>query len=674
MLYWILAVLAAAAMGYWVYRADKQRGTPYPWLTAGLRALVVFLTIVLLIAPAFTINKQRTEKPILVYLHDNSESIATALGADSAKYRNDVTGVLKDLEDKFQIVRWGFGSGVQKDTLFDYTQPTTDIAEALSRAVDFYGQQNLGAIILATDGRFNRGLDPGFQQLSFGGPLYTVALGDSAPQADIRIQAVYANTTVNLNSQFEIRADIVANSISGYQGRVSLVESGRSESGSVNLSVNNQRFDKTVSFTVKADRPGLHHYVLTVSPAEGEINTSNNRRDVFVEVVAEKKKILLAAFAPHPDVKAIRDVITASGSYEVFVRTFDQLPASVEEFDVLILHSLPAQGLPMRQLTGNTKPTWWIMGTGSDNMVMNQLQQMARLNVNTRNLQHQFAGLESDFLSFTLSPGAAALIEKLPPLAVPAGMIEQGPGAEVLIRSRNPQQPLWLLADGRPSGALLIGEGLWRWRMHEYRQTQKNEVVDELIRQTVTFLASSVAEKPFSVVLAKNTWSDRESVFMQAFLLNRNNEQVNSPDATISISDSAGRKQQYSFERFGNAYRLNIGIRPAGTYSYTAEANLNGVRHTAAGSFAVQQIPVEMMETGANYPMLHQLARKYEGALIPGAYVASLADSVRNNQNIQPVIRNEAETIPLVDWKWYFFLILLIAATEWLLRKWWMAM
>jgi len=230
-----------------------------------------------------------------------------------------------------------------------------------------------------------------------------------------------------------------------------------------------------------------------------------------------------------------------------------------------------------------------------------------------------------------------------------------------------------MLQQGNPSAALLAGEGLWRWRLFEYRYFNTHHVVDEAIRQTVSLLSANVNDRPFHVELTKYVWSDQEAIAVNAYLLNANNEQINAPDATVVITDSAGRQQRYSFERSGNAYKLNIGVRASGAYAYTATTSYNGKTYTASGSFAVQRMPLEMMETGADYPLLHQIARRNNGALVPAGQVLSLYDSIRNNKNIKPVIQSTVDTIPLVDWKWYFFLLLLFAVAEWLLRKYWLA-
>ena len=160
---------------------------------------------------------------------------------------------------------------------------------------------------------------------------------------------------------------------------------------------------------------------------------------------------------------------------------------------------------------------------------------------------------------------------------------------------------------------------------------------------------------------------------MAATLLNANNEQVNTSDAQITITDSTGKKQDFSFERSGSAYSLNIGIWAGGTYTYSAKTTFNDKALTTAGSFVVESIPLELMETTADFSLLYSLAKKYNGGFVTAQNVSSLYDSITRNEHVKPLIQTNTETVPLVDRKWYFFLILAIGVSEWLLRKYWLA-
>lgn len=671
-IWWVIAIIVSAGAGYLVFRADKQRAVPYPWLTAALRSIVILFTLLLILIPAITITKTETQKPIILFLQDNSQSISHALGKDTTGYKHNAELLLDKLKDKYRVVRWGFGNTVQQDSLFQYRQKSTDIASALSRAQEFYGMQNLGAVILASDGRFNEGSNPLYQQLSLHSPLYTVGLGDTAAQKDLRITQVFANKTASLNSQFEIRADVIASLCNGYNNSIQLTESGTSI-GSSTLSINSNRYDRSVSFSIKADKSGLHHYVISAPIAGGEINTANNHRDVFVDVIDEKKNILIVTAAPHPDVNAIKDALSGMENYRVTVKAEGDA-INLNDYSVVILHETPtANNELFKQLQANNKPVWYVLGAQSNFSLLTQLRKPAALNLVPGYLKDALPAYNSSFSTFTVPQNLQAVLDKMPPLNIPNGTVQAMPDANVLFKQRNSDEPLWVLSQGVKPMALLAGEGLWRWRVYEYKYFNQHSAIDECIRQTINFLSANNTERPFRVELPKYVWSDQEAVSLNAYLFNANNEQINAPDAQLTIADSTGRKQNFSFEKNGTAYRLNIGIWAGGNYAYTAHTTYNGKQYSTSGSFAVESMPLELMETGADYPLLYGLAKKYNGSFVPSSNISSLYDSISKNESIKPVLETNTQTAPLVDWKWYFFLILVFAVAEWLLRKYWLA-
>lgn len=674
-IFWLIAIILSLGAGYWVYLADKRRAVPYPWLTSLLRSLVVFFTLLLILVPTIIITKNVVEKPIVLLLQDDSRSIANALGKDSAAYRTSMQALTQKLSDKYKVVQWGFGNTVKSDSLFGYHQQATDISSALARAQEFFGMQNLGAVVLATDGRFNQGMNPLYQQLSIHSPLYTVALGDSAQQKDIRISRIYANKVVTVNTSFEVRADMVAVLCKGYNNNIIIKEEGEMLS-SVPVAINTDKNDRAVSFTIKASKAGLHHYIITVPEAEGEQNTANNRKDIFVEVVDEKKNILIVSAAPHPDVNAIKDALSGLESYKVTVAAADNMPASLSGYNVIILHGLPSlRNNIAPQVLAARKPVWFILSMQTSAPGFNALQQITHTTIGPAQPHNITPVYRSSFNAFTLPPQLQLVTDKLPPLMVSTGNIMPAPGSNILFTQNGAgtDVPLWVLQQGSVPTAMLMGEGLWRWRMYEYRNFNDHSVVDECIRQTVAFLAANNNENPFTAVLPKHVWSDQEAISLNAYLLNANNEQVNTSDAQLTVTDSAGRKQEFSFERTGSAYSINIGVWAGGSYTYTARTTFNNKAYSATGSFVVESMPLELMESGADYPLLYGLARKYNGGFVTAGQVSSLYDSISRNDRVKPLIVTNTETVPLVDRKWYFFIILLIAVAEWLLRKYWMA-
>ena len=136
-IFWLLAFLLAFGAAFWVYRADKRRAVPKPWLTALLRGLVVLGTLILILIPSVLHKKQYTEQPVIVWLQDNSASIAANLGADTQQYQQDAAQLLQRLEKDYKVVKWGFGARTQPDTLFQYNQPLTDVSNAIASAQEY---------------------------------------------------------------------------------------------------------------------------------------------------------------------------------------------------------------------------------------------------------------------------------------------------------------------------------------------------------------------------------------------------------------------------------------------------------------------------------------------------------------------------------------------------------
>lgn len=667
------SLLVACFVAWLMYKADKKRAVPYPLLTASLRGLLVLLTLLLLLAPQINKRNITTQKPIVLFLQDNSQSIANALGKNSNQYRKEVTALSNKLSEKFKFVTWNLDGNTSKDSLFNYNAATTDISKALNDAAEMYGQQNLGAVILASDGQYNKGANPLFANLPINGTLYALAIGDTSVPKDLRITKIYANKTAAINSQLEIRADIVAQRCNGYINNITLLDASGNSLAKAPLSIRNDKYDGSISFSVKLSKAGLQHYILTAPDAGSEQNVANNKQNIFVDVIEEKKKILILAAAAHPDVKAINDALKGLEQYEVTTKTVDQIPDNIGDYQCIILHQLPAiSNNSINQLNAQKKSTWYITGAQSNYTQLNQWQQAVTFNVSNA-MRDAEPILNTAFNTFSLPQDIRSVSDKLPPLSVPYGNINASAAGNILF-SQSTGQPLWVLYPGTVPCAVLCGEGLWRWRLYEYKNFNRHEAVDECIRQTISFLTANNKDKPFRAELPKYVWNNPEHVQINAYLYNSNNEPINQPDASISISDSAGHSRNFSFERNGNAYRIDIGTLPAGTYNYKAQTTLNGKTYTDAGRFVMDATSLEAQENGCNYPLLYALAQKNNGSTFNTDQINALYDSILKNNNIRPLISETSEQVPLIDWKWYFLFIVLVATAEWLLRKYWMAM
>jgi hypothetical protein len=670
-IYWLLCLLIGLLPAWLVYRNDRKKNIPVKWLPALLRFATFFLTAALLLAPAFPTQKTEEEKPLLIWLQDNSSSINKALGNNAPAYRTKVNDLWEKWKEEYTVIPIAFGSELNRDSVFNYNQRSTNIANALQSATTQYQDQNIGAVILSSDGIYNEGLDPLYVPLGNAIPVYTIGLGDSTRPRDVGITRVYANKTVALNADFEIIADLRAEKYAGLGTSVAIEHRGKQIAQSP-AKIDRDRFTASFRFQVKASEKGFQRYSVVVPPIAGEQNTANNRMDFFVEVLEDQTRVLIMAAAPHPDIAAIREALESVPQYKTEVRFGNDLPADLNAYAMIIAHRLPALtgGMPPVKNT----PVWYILGSQSNLNVFSQQQPLLRVSGGGGSLNDVLPLLNNSYSYFTLPENIRDVLAKMPPLQVPYGNYA-ATGGQVLLRQQignvPTEYPLWILQTGDQPGAVLCGEGLWRWRLYEYKHYGKHDVVDELIRQTVSLLCVKKDNRPFRIFMDKYIFSDNEAINIYGELRNDNGELVNGPDAKLVLSDSGGKALNYTLERNGNSYRLNLGLRSPGNYSFKGSTQYNGKSYTAEGSFIVESVPLEELRTNADFELLSGLARQSGGSFFTYNNMVSLTDSLKNNAVIRPVIHTDKTYTQLIDSKWVFFLILLLAASEWLLRKYW---
>jgi hypothetical protein len=670
-IYWLLCILIGLLPAVLVYGKDRRKNIPVKWLPAALRFLTCFFTAALLLAPAFPTSRSEEEEPLLLWLQDNSSSMKRALGKDSAAYLKKVNQLKERWMSDYTVVPFSFGADLGKDSIFRYDKRSTNIARALQAATEQYQDRNIGAIILATDGIYNEGLDPLYTPLGAAVPVYSIGLGDSTQPKDLSVTRVYANKIVALHSTFEIIADVRAEKLQGTQTSVSILHNGQSE-GQARLSIDKNRFTASFRFEIKAEAKGFQKYTAVLPAQDGENNTVNNRMDFFVEVIDDETKVLLMAAAPHPDIAAIRDALESVPQFKVELHMSNTPPANLSSYQLIIAHQVPS--LTGAQLTAAAVPVWYILGRQSNLALFSQQQDLVKVS-GPGSTNDAVPVVNTAFSYFTLLANIRDVMAKMPPLQSPYGNYTAAADGQVLLRQQigsvATNYPLWIFRSSPVPQAVLCGEGIWRWRLYEYKNSGKHEVVDELIRQTVSLLSVRKDNRPFRVFMDKYIFSDNEAVNIYAELRNDNGELINTPEARLVLTDSMGKALNYSLEKNGNSYRLNVGLLAPGAYSFKGTTTLNGKSHVSEGSFVIESVPLEELRTHADWEMLQQLSRQTGGVFFTYAGMEALTDSLKRNAAVKPVIHTDKTYTELIDKRWLFFLILLLATGQWLLRKYW---
>ena len=549
---------------------------------------------------------------------------------------------------------------------------------------DLYGGQNLGAVLVATDGIYNEGSNPAYasaaRQLA-DVPFYTIALGDTTPRKDLLIKRVFNNKIAYLGDKFSMQIDVAATNCAGSQTvlTVSKVEGDQiRQIHKKAIDINKNNFFSTQEVILEADKPGVAQYLVRVTQVNGEASRVNNRKEVFIDVLDARQKILLLANSPHPDLSALKQTLELNKNYLVDKAMITDPGLDVGQFDFVILHNLPSFSANLdaviKKLDDKKIPRLFIAGLQTNYSSLTRLQNLINMNSDGQQSDDVQGTVEPGFSAFNIDPNTAEELPRFNPLNAAFGTFSATGQAQVILWKRigkiDTKQPLLVVGEtnGIKTG-VFMAEGLWKWRLFDYLQHKNHEIFEEVFGKTVQFLSLKEDKRKFRVTLDQNIFNENEQITFGAELYNDNYELTNEPDVSIVIRNSSGTDYPYVFNKIGKAYTLNAGILPVGNYTFRASTTFNGKALEYNGKFSVRPIQLELFETVANHAVLRQLSDQFGGEMLYPADLNQIPEKIEARGTVKPVVYESAKTSPVINYKWIFLLLALLLAIEWFLRR-----
>ncbi|MFN3939415.1 MAG: hypothetical protein ACK4IY_02435, partial [Chitinophagales bacterium] len=532
--FWVLCIAAgvsfAAGMYYRERKVKQATGNKNIFIVlSALRFIGATLICFLLLNPYLRSATNETEKPIVIFAQDNSSSILKGI-KDTAAYINAMRDFKKELRDDFEVRTYAFDNTFFETDTFSFNGKSTDISIALNEIQSIYRNLNVAGIVLASDGIYNAGSNPLYIKNDLNAPFYTIAIGDTVPQKDVRITRVQSNKLVYLGDKFSVISHLQAVFCNGQNITVAMreVSENRFRSlGEKSAAVNSDKFTTSHTWELNADAPGIRHYQVVIRTIDGEASADNNVYDFFVEVLDARQKILLLAAAPHPDIAALRASIETNKNYELEVALATEFSGSINDYTLVILHNLPSVKQPIKQLIAEIKnksiPTWFIVGSEVAIAAFNEAQKLVRIEAGRSSTGEVTASVNAGFNLFQLDADYNSVLPKLPPLTAPYGQYGVSPATQILLFQKvgtvSTQFPLLLYSlPGADKNALLLGEHIWKWRMYDYLLNKNQNTINDLVNKTVQYLAAKDDKKQFRVTVANQVINENEQVIFDGEL------------------------------------------------------------------------------------------------------------------------------------------------------------
>lgn len=677
----LLCILAGAVYaGGLYYRDKKHEGIPKAvlYFLSALRFTAVSFLAFLLLSPLLKTIFREVEKPVIVIATDHSGSIVS--GKDSAYYKGEFRQKLDELaaglSDQYNVVRYSFGDHFSEgeDSLFNHKE--TDFSTLFSELETRYSNRNLGAVIIASDGIFNRGVSPVYSSEWLKSPVFCIALGDTTIKKDISIPDVHHNSIAFLGNKFPVEVVVDANKARGETSTMTLSKGGQVLL-TQRITPDQDNYTTTVPVELEATAVGIQKYTVSVSTLPGEENTLNNSVDFFVEVLDSRQKVLIVGAAPHPDIGALKLSIEKNDNYQVTTGILGQFNEPVNKFNLAILHGIPsgsAQGQKLlTDLAAAGIPVWYITGAQSDYSEFNSLGTGITVSMQGSRPNDCQPFAVKDFPLFSVSDDAMNFIGRLPAVQVPFATFKSSnavtPFMKQKIGTLNTEFPLWVFSEqDNRKVSVFVGEGLWKWKMTDYAAHGNHDIFDELIGKTVQYL-SLQEERSFLRVTGPNSKPENEEISFDAEVYNQSYELIQTPDVMLNMTDANGTTYKYTFSKTGRAYHLNAGLKSPGEYTWEATTKVGNETYSKKGKFVVTQLMAERSVTTANHRVLFNLSAMHNGQLVYPATMNTLPGIIKAREDIKPVVYNPKKLVDLIQMWWVFAIICGLLTLEWFIRK-----
>lgn len=648
-----------------------------------LRGLVVFLIGFLILDPSLRWLKQEEEKPLVLFFQDNSSSVLynTPQSYYKKEYPEKISSLLKEISEKYEVRSYSFGKNYSEGLPFSFQDDATDMSPLLQKVKDQFEGRNIGAIILATDGIFNRGENPAAEILRLHVPVYSIGLGDTSVQKDLILNQVDFNDIVFSGDSFPIQASVTAHNLDG-KDIIAYLKQGNQILDKKVIRVKGPDAHFFIPFFRTESKPGNYPFKVELESPSGESNSRNNVKSLLVHVLKSQQNILLLTSISHPDISAIKQALQNSHNKVSVHFTNEKDFGNIDSYSCLILYQIPSvHGEKLEpDLSRKLKNLPVLRIAGLQTRASNSDGDLGNLPFFSRMvpIQSRVDILNTNFQFFTLKDSLKDLIPGFPPLDCPFSINQFYSPEKVLVNSVKAgtldqnKSPLILLDDrGDHKNAWILGEGIWKWRTYEFAKTGHHNLVDDLLAKIISFLTVVEDKSRFRIMSPKTIWEENEPINLEAEVYNKNFELVNNASVRINLKSREGKNYSFNFSPDGKKYSLKMGSLPVGNYSYSAK--VIGIRIPDSIKSGLIQIEPSLLEgsnTQADFRSLIQMAKESSGEFLLPGQIENLKTKILNNPIIKPIIHERKGFTSWIDLPVFLGLLLVLISAEWVLRKW----
>jgi hypothetical protein len=318
-------------------------------------------------------------------------------------------------------------------------------------------------------------------------------------------------------------------------------------------------------------------------------------------------------------------------------------------------------------------PAFYIYGSQSDINAFNAINGMVRIMPISMQKDQVLPLFNTAFDAFIFEQENSAALNDFTPVSVPFANYALQNQAEVMLFQKvgkiSTEKPLLIVQKSNGgTNAVMLGEGMWNWRIQEFARNQNHAVFDEMISKIIQYLSTKEDKRRFKVYTVKNEYLNSESVVFETEVYNAIYEPTYDHKINLQVTGDQGNATQYTYITSAQNSSYRISGLENGIYSFTASATVNGKNETINGSFTVRDLQIETTDLSADYALLRNIAKRNDGKFYLKSELDQLRDDLLAQEPVNKIYASESY-LAIINLKWGFFILIALVGFEWFLRK-----
>ncbi len=705
-LLWPGVVVACVAL-YLCWRRLRGHAPSRVAVLLVLRALLLGLLILAIANPALHDDRPVSRPPTLLIALDSSASMTRLPLGGPSRYATALealrAGPIADAITSCRPLRYAVSASAQPVREFaddPVGAMRTDLQSTLSEILRQPRSPRPAACLLVSDGADDTNRPPARVAAAlegYGVPVFCLGVGDPGPVPDARVLGLIAPEIVSEGDRFEVRVLVGAAGLEDAPVDLTLSTGGEIIQ---RRSLADGPAERPATFEVTAGAPGYHRYTVEVVPGAEEVTGANNRRSFVVRVEPRGTRLLLIEGRPRREYAFLRRFLLRIEDLETVILLRKRRPAEfwfdagnprraeglsaageLRRFRAIIISNIEASALSagfVRQLARYvTEGGALAMLGGEDAFAAGGWEDTALADVLSVRMGE---GMLGDPLSVRVMGGSdlAARLrsvegwQRLPLLDGMNAVMGVPPGAEVAMEAISAGSPVGpVIATGRHGAGRTLAvtvSDTWRWQQSPGADEHSRAAWETFWTSIAGWLIAPRAERQVVIDVGRDSVEAGVPVPVEVLVRDADYEPVD--DATVTVSASgAGVSEEIAAARIEapGVYRAIVRPREPGSMALTATAVVAG-DSIGSDSRELEVVePVGELTHAARPDVLRAIAERTGGAYRSVEEAEELAALLP----LEPTTERRVVTHRPARSPWFFAIVLLVAGTDWLLRRRW---